>query len=413
MNKLVTAFLSFQFASIIDAMYDCPRPSCDTCLSTQIHDAPGIGFDLTPSYGTASVHYYNGTIIEVAHIQGNSEYLDLMRRLTGEEPRRQSDRTKQSLYEIIISRFSLSDTTAWGAWWRWLNKNLGRPIKAHSDIEIISALLQQLRVSTEKEISQPLDRVAVVTPDISSISSTVNAALGDLNLRTWVGDSGYYPNPLVQADAIYAAHGFGLCVNYKDLWECEDEFYISPFDIDTLPYVDVFTIFYSRHLLYTSIIAPVGGEALTRFTWDEAQLLDFEVGLDHLLQTNESQQDALWSHLRSQLLILPREYPRSLTHILLAGESVTHPRFLATLKDALAEMMPILPVNLQRNISESDHAGPAIVSTAINPTFAASRGAALFARRRQEVQADCTERSNCEAMRERERVGLFPKEDLR
>ncbi|KAJ9211207.1 hypothetical protein DTO166G4_7233 [Paecilomyces variotii] len=396
MNGLLIVFLFLQYISIIDAFYDCPRPLCEICLPAQIHDAPGIGFDLTPSYGTASVHYYNGTVVELAYIHGNPEYLELMMRLAG-DPRPRLDRTKKFLYDTILPRFSLSDTTSWGACWRWLNKKLGRPIKAYSDVEIISKLLQELKVSTEKEISQPLDRVAVATPDISSISSIVNAALEDLDLRTWVGDSGFYPQRLVEADAVYAANGYGLCANYEDLWECTDEFYNSP-------NAHVFYVFYSRHLLYTSIIAPINGEALSRFNTDEAQVLDFEVGLDNLVQTDESQ-GTPWSRLRSQLLALPREYPYPLTHILLAGESATHPRFLATLRDALSEMVHMSPVNLQTHFR--DHADAAIVPRIINPIFVASRGAALYARRRQEVQAHCTEPYECEAIRKRERVRLL------
>lgn len=30
---------------------DCARPRCKKCLPVEIHDAPGVGFDLTPSYG--------------------------------------------------------------------------------------------------------------------------------------------------------------------------------------------------------------------------------------------------------------------------------------------------------------------------------------------------------------------------
>jgi hypothetical protein len=319
-----------------------------------------------------------------------------MMRLSG-DPRPQLNRTKKSLLDLIFSRFSLSDTTSWGAWWRWLNKVLGRPIKAYSDVEIISELLQQLQISTEKKISRPVDRVAVATPDISSISQIVNAALSDLNLRTWVGDSGWYPK------CLSASNGYGLCSNYQDLWECTDEF-------DSSSGTHVFFVFYSRHALYTSIIAPISGEALNRFNWDEAQLLNFELGLDHILQTNGSQ-DALWSSLRSQLLDLLREYPFSLTHILVAGESVMHPRFLATLRDALAEMMPISPINLQTNIP--GYAESATVSKSVDLTFAASRGAALYARRRQEVQAHCTEPSKCEAIRKRERAHIPWKVDLR
>ncbi|KAJ5463151.1 hypothetical protein N7475_008095 [Penicillium sp. IBT 31633x] len=63
--------------------------SCDTCLPAKIHDAPGIGIRSNPlirpaiylvgikiSFScyeprTAVVHYYNGTVLEVAKIPEN------------------------------------------------------------------------------------------------------------------------------------------------------------------------------------------------------------------------------------------------------------------------------------------------------------------------------------------------------
>ncbi|KAJ5765394.1 hypothetical protein N7520_004953 [Penicillium odoratum] len=237
----------------------------------------------------ASVHYYNGTVVEVAHVRGNPEYLELMKRLA-RDSRLSYGRTKKSRYETILSHFSLSDTTAWGAWWRWLNKKLGSPIKAHNDVEIISELLQVLQISTQ--VSQALDRVAVTTPDLSSISSIINAALEDLDLRTWVGDSDFYPRSLAEANAVFAANGYGLCISYQDLWDCELGFCPPSFS-------QVFTIFYSRHLLYTSIM--ISGQALARWTYDDAQLLNFDLGLDNLLQTKGSQ-DSLWPRLRSQII---------------------------------------------------------------------------------------------------------------
>jgi hypothetical protein len=102
------------------------------------------------------------------------------------------------------------------------------------------------------------------------------------------------------------------------------------------------------------------------------------------------------------------ETGNSLAHVLLAGESVTNPRFLDTLRDVLDEMP--LAVNLRTN--NSVLADPAISKT-IELTFAGSRGAALYARRRQEVQTDCTERSKCEEIREGERVRLPLKDELR
>lgn len=117
---------------------------------------------------------------------------------------------KKSLYDELVPRLTLSDTSSiWDPWWRWFNKKLGR--KRHSNIEIISDLPQKLQASTENEISQPLDRVAVTAPDFTSITPTINAALGDLNIRTCVDDSHYYITRLVEADAIYASNGYGLC----------------------------------------------------------------------------------------------------------------------------------------------------------------------------------------------------------
>ncbi|KAJ5524102.1 hypothetical protein N7494_010752 [Penicillium frequentans] len=394
MNKLLICSLLF-LVFPVDALYDCLGLGCETCLPAEVYDAPGVGFDLTTSYGTASVHYFNGTVVDVAQIQGDSEYLELMMRFARKP--KPSMVAKKSLYDELTPWLTLSDPSSiWGPWLRWFNKMLGR--KGHSDIEIISDLLQKLQASAENEISQPLDRVAVTAPDFTSITPAINAALRDLNLRTWVGDSHYYPIRLVEADAIYASNGYGLCKNYHDRWDCIDEF-------ESLPWPHVFTIFYSRHALYTSIINPGGGQALAGFNWDEAQIVDFEVGLDRLLQTSGS--DALWARLRSQLSVLPREYQRPINHVLLAGESVTHPHFLATLRVVLSEILPS-SVDLQ-NVLDADPA----VSKIVDLTFAAARGAALYARRRQEVQSECKERPICEDIRRRERTRLPLREDLR
>lgn len=336
------------------------------------------------------VHYYNGSVVEVAQIQGNSEYLTYMARLvSSSEPQGET----KSPTQRIARWLSISD--AWSRkCGRWLRKQLG--YSAKDDIEIISDLLRELKESTEREILQALDKVAVTIPDISSLGQkTINAALEDLGLRTWLGDSVYYPRRLVEADAVYAANGYGLCNNYQNIFECTDEFY----DLFASP--AVLLVSFSRHLLYTAISTPIYGEALAIVTNDEAQILDFEVGLDRLLQ-DDSQ--ALWERLRQQLLVLPRESEFTVTHVLLAGESATNPQFLAVLKDALSELSPILSQDLKMTVANS--------STTLNPTFAAARGAALYARRRQEVQADCEEPPECEIMRRQGQTRSVGRQDL-
>jgi hypothetical protein len=52
------------------------------------------------------------------------------------------------------------------------------------------------------------------------------------------------------------------------------------------------------------------------------------------------------------------------------------------------------------------------IQLAIDPTFAAARGAALYARRRQEVPSECYEREECEEMRMHERLRTSTREEL-
>ncbi len=40
-----------------------PLPICSKCVSREDILAPGIGFDLTTSYGTAAIRYYNGSVV--------------------------------------------------------------------------------------------------------------------------------------------------------------------------------------------------------------------------------------------------------------------------------------------------------------------------------------------------------------
>ncbi|CAI7675031.1 unnamed protein product [Penicillium discolor] len=124
----------------------------------------------------------------------------------------------------------------------------------------------------------------------------------------------------------------------------------------------------------------VTSKAFSRITRVEAQLVDYELGLDRFLEKEEA---ALWNRLHSQLQIVP------------PGESVTHPRCLATLRDSISELSP----------------GVVNIKLVMDPTFAAARGAALYARRRQEVQSNCVEQSECEETRLHERLYTSTQED--
>lgn len=198
-------------------------------------------------------------------------------------------------------------------------------------------------------------------------------------------ESEYYPNRIIEADAVYAANGFGLCEMYKDFFFCMEEF-------EETPDAEVFFVSFTRHHLYTSIIRSIGGEALYGLH-DKEQLFDFDAGLDTLEDADNILNSSIfWDYIRAQMFIHSTSLKQPVTHILLAGECALDTRFRAVLADALAELDTSAEFRFD-------------VDMVADPTFAAARGAALYARRRQEVQRDCSELPKCEIQRREERKG--------
>lgn len=88
--------------------------------------------------------------------------------------------------------------------------------------------------------------------------------------------------------------------------------------------------------------------------------------------------------------------------MILLGESATNLDFQNALKDALAQvtMLPAAEVNLQIGAEQPDTSSDLVGDL----VYAAARGAALYARWRQEVPWDCTEQEGCRDERRRERA---------
>ena len=131
------------------------------------------------------------------------------------------------------------------------------------------------------------------------------------------------------------------------------------------------------------------------FDGEESHLVDFETGWDRL--TKAPSQAQFWSQVKEQLQALPLADQRTITKVLLAGESVIDPNFLDTLKEALQEVTG--GVNLTFHREQCTH-------VVTNQVFAAARGAALYARWRQEAPYECVEKDECYEKRRREREGI-------
>lgn len=129
------------------------------------------------------VQYYNGTVVEVAKVLGSPEYLEPIERLattSKASPNPALGFTSGGSLRLVENLPEIS--SPWRDSWRWLNTKVGRPVKL-DEVGIISDLLQQLKVSTEKSISQRLDRVAVTDPGFPSLKPVSNIIFAYIGKR--------------------------------------------------------------------------------------------------------------------------------------------------------------------------------------------------------------------------------------
>lgn len=212
----------------------------------------------------AAIHYQNGAVVQVAQVDADPNYVALMMEsVNPPKPQPQTDRRERLLSWIDWKLRQLIDDYAeppryspLERWRRWWNKRNGQP--ATSKASILSRLLRDLKDATETILGQPIDRVAFTSPSLAGlVTDDVNDALEFLGLRSWIDDSDYYPDHILEADAVYAANGYGLCNDYHNLFECWDEF-----EDQFAP--EILFVSFSRHLLYTAIFRPGQGFAFGR-----------------------------------------------------------------------------------------------------------------------------------------------------
>lgn len=84
------------------------------------------------------------------------------------------------------------------------------------------------------------------------------------------------------------------------------------------------------------------------------------------------------------------------------GESVSDPKFKEALKDAMTHLA-LLPSAVTPHIGAAQP--DPRMDMVVNPVYAAARGAALYARWRQEAPWDCVEGEECEDERKKELEG--------
>lgn len=265
-------------------------------------------------------------------------------------------------------------------------------------------MLVSLRDATSVAVTSPLDRVAVSHPRIQGLAEVdLWDALEYARLRPWVAanlprpkvvlplpPAGGYPSQLLESYAVFAAHGKGLCKHYKNFWRCAEE-------QDNAPLETTLVVGITPTDLRGEIIRTWSAFTLLQPRKGDRIFVDLELGLATLGDRSD-----FWDRVTERLQGFCGTVPEGfhLDTVLLTGENATHPTFLQALRSAL------LGSGYTQRKADSDQkemfAHEMERNAAIDPIFASARGAAQYARWRQEAPIGCEEQDRCEEERRRE-----------
>ncbi|KAF4952231.1 hypothetical protein FSARC_12696 [Fusarium sarcochroum] len=239
--------------------------------------------------------------------------------------------------------------------------------------------------------SSPLDKVLVTHPPVSGLAYyDISDALEHINLRSWLAlkpempqgevgwPVGYSMDKLAEAHAVMGTYGLGVCENYEKFYDCDKE-------EGPLPREKVMVAGLTEVDLRAEAIEVLGLIDFFDKMEKMGEFIDLEAGLTS--RHGFTSEKAYWNYVGSRLESLAKKLPTDLTRIMLVGENSTHPTFLRTLREAMERsghgylFNPggVFDDRVSIRTGKDD-------SGMINPTFASARGAAKYARRRQELE---------------------------
>jgi hypothetical protein len=325
----------------------------------------------------------NGSVIDLAKVTASPDYTAFLARLVGAP--------------------APPALTFGEKWRRSLNKVLGWP--ATLEVGILADMLLSLRDQSVVVLAPSfgpsfrLGSVVITRPPLSGLRREDLAdALEHAGLRSWFDPpqpgkglkAGMYPEALGEAQAAFGADGNGLCADYKDLFACWDEEEYMPSHV-------VLVASFTRKALYIA-----AGVIRAPFHWMQFQLVhatNLNAGLDSIVAypTPNEFWGTVGGRLRSVALQALVSTDGGFTKVLLLGENATNPDFLGVLQDSVADLV------------ESKSSGETVIGEMAftDPVFAGARGAAQYARWRQEAPFGCGERPECEDQRREGGHGIW------
>lgn len=234
---------------------------------------------------------------------------------------------------------------------RRLRKLLGFP--ASRDVGILSRLLDPLRKQVEERLGRRVESAVVTFPNLVALyDEDILDAMEYAGLTPLPTKNGRAGSPPHEASTAYAGYGLGLCSNYTDWFQCEEE-------EQQWPLRNVLTILYTKtaFVLYRDIL-----RSAYQFFIPENGSSNFNLR-SNATHDNPAE-EYYWETMREEILRLMVKSPYGIkvSQVIILGESALDAKFVQFIKSTLLEVQDELPEFFMTD-----------------PIFAAAKGAAEFA----------------------------------
>ena len=316
---------------------------------------PGVGFQLTPSYGISSIRYANRTLSDVARVEFSTENVDrqpenfyhMLQRLA--EPKSYRDPYNWYCHDdnIGVSPFPTKRSLRKAA-----RRLMGLP--STEDVGRLADAIRLLKEKTEEKLGgQSVGEVMITAPMFNQLCrKDMDEAAEYVGLTPLARPHETHAHDVSDA---YAGYGLGLCRDYGDHARCKQEEL-------AMPTRNTLTVLYTTHVLMAYLM-----EMQTAVIFDPnypVYMLDWQAGLPLSFRSDlarEAYEELLV--LRLMQLPLGRYRDREVERVVLMGESAENEVLETAVRRAMERLQP-------ENMPEIYNAGTEYVT---------ARGAAEFA----------------------------------
>ncbi|KLJ11902.1 hypothetical protein EMPG_12955 [Blastomyces silverae] len=388
---LVSLAVAFCAATIIPQEDGNPGalPTCDKCISKEDILTPGIGFDIADSYGTAAIRYHNGSVENLARVDGDEDFQALMRKLAAGPP------------ALDCSSGDLSRWQKFLCWKSHLqrNRNKSRGLPATPDVGTLAALFDALRLAVDDKLGQGSCTTRVLFtlfPWLPGLTSEDFLDAVDYTGLELIA-SPYGPDSVSEVSAASGAMDYGVCRNYTDVYGCLDE------ELYTLPYRQRLFLSFTNASL-TAINTYFRSAFVPNPT---SRQVRFDLGRASCPEDADADADAqriYWRQIRDTIVKVGLEGIELPSALLLVGEHAADAMFQRTLDEALRDMFPTHRGDvdgLRWSLEKRGREQNSREASSLDYAFLAARGAAGFAKRALEAPRFCWEPPECDANRAR------------